>query len=125
MPLETWDVWYPKAGAAGLSFARGRMDHADVLLVHSAPDAMRIEVTDESGKRLAFVKRLDRNGPYFPMTRVTRKGDTFIREDEWPRDDDIGRPVLLPGGEVGILRTWWNADDGSEWRWSVEFYNHR
>ena len=19
----------------------------------------------------------------------------------------------------------WNADDGSEWRWQVEFYNHR
>ncbi len=25
----------------------------------------------------------------------------------------------------GLLTAWWNADDGSSWRWSVEFYNHR
>lgn len=57
------------------------------------------------------------------MTRVRRQGDTFTREDEWPRSEDLGRPVLLPGGEVGILRQRWNAGDGSEWRWTVEFYN--
>jgi hypothetical protein len=33
--------------------------------------------------------------------------------------------VVLPGGEVGILLAWWNAEDGSEWRWQVEFYNQR
>lgn len=22
---ETWDIWYPKAGAAGIPFARGRI----------------------------------------------------------------------------------------------------
>jgi hypothetical protein len=26
---------------------------------------------------------------------------------------------------VGHLRSWWNAPDHDEWRWSVEFYNHR
>jgi hypothetical protein len=31
--------------------------------------------------------------------------------------------VLLPGGEAGILKSWWNADDRKEWRWDVEFYN--
>jgi len=31
----------------------------------------------------------------------------------------------VPGGEVGILTAWWNAEDGSSWRWQVEFYNHR
>jgi len=36
-----------------------------------------------------------------------------------------GAAIILPGGEVGILRSWWNAADGSEWRWQVEFYNHR
>ena len=34
-------------------------------------------------------------------------------------------PVLLPGGEVGILLSWWNAAGESEWRWQVEFYNQR
>jgi hypothetical protein len=32
--------------------------------------------------------------------------------------------VILPGGEVGTLIRWWNTEDGSEWRWQVEFYNH-
>ena len=35
-----------------------------------------------------------------------------------------GALVILPGGEVGTLVAWWNAADGSEWRWRVEFYNH-
>ena len=34
-------------------------------------------------------------------------------------------PVLLPGGEVGVLLSWRNAADESEWRWQVEFYNQR
>ncbi len=27
--------------------------------------------------------------------------------------------------DVGRLMQWWNAEDHSEWRWQVEFYNHR
>jgi hypothetical protein len=26
---------------------------------------------------------------------------------------------------VGVLTAWWNAEDGSAWRWSVEFSNRR
>ena len=26
---------------------------------------------------------------------------------------------------AAILVSWWNAEDESEWRWQVEFYNHR
>jgi hypothetical protein len=26
--------------------------------------------------------------------------------------------------EAGTLLEWWNAADGSEWRWKIEFYNH-
>jgi hypothetical protein len=59
------------------------------------------------------------------MARLRRHGNQVIREDVWPTDDDIGRPVILAGGEVGILKAWWNADDGQEWRWQLEFYNHR
>jgi len=45
--------------------------------------------------------------------------------DGWPDDSDLGRIVLLPGGEAGVLTAWWHADDRSEWRWSIELYNHR
>jgi hypothetical protein len=123
MSLETWDIWYPGAAAAGLSFARGRIEASDSIMLHAAPDTLRIEVRDEAGTRIAFADRLERDGPYRPMTRIRRRDDTFVREDEWPSDEDIGRPVLLPGGEAGILKSWWNAEDGSEWRWTVDFYN--
>jgi hypothetical protein len=101
------------------------MDHANVVLIHAAPDVLRIEVRDESGRRIAFADRLSREGRYVPMTRIRRAGDGFVREDTWPAEEDIGLPVLLPGGEIGILRSWWNADDGSEWRWTLEFYNRK
>jgi hypothetical protein len=59
------------------------------------------------------------------MARLTMRGRRIERLDLWPEAEDNGRPVILPGGEVGILLDWWNAPDGSEWRWRVEFYNHR
>jgi hypothetical protein len=37
----------------------------------------------------------------------------------------VGRLVLLAGGEAGIVRAWWHADDHSEWTWQVEFHNRR
>jgi hypothetical protein len=61
---------------------------------------------------------------YLPMTRLEVAGATLTREDRWPGEDDIGSLVILPGGEVGTLIEWWNAPDGSEWRWRVEFSNH-
>jgi hypothetical protein len=33
--------------------------------------------------------------------------------------------VIVVGGEVGILQSWWNDPQHQEWRWSLEFYNHR
>ncbi|HEV8574258.1 MAG TPA: hypothetical protein VGR43_06060 [Dehalococcoidia bacterium] len=59
------------------------------------------------------------------MCRLRRSGDSVTREDIWPREEDIGTLVILPGGEVGVLKSWWNADDRMEWRWEVEFYNSR
>ncbi|MGH2534880.1 MAG: hypothetical protein ACRDJW_21680 [Thermomicrobiales bacterium] len=49
----------------------------------------------------------------------------ITRADLWPDESDVGQPVILPGGEIGILLSWWNAADGSEWRWRIELYNHR
>ena len=125
LPMEIWEVWYPNAAAQGLLFARGRMDHHDTILVHATPDSLRVEVRDDDGNRLAFADQLTREGDALPMTRLRRIGSTIVREDGWPVAADNGRPVLLAGGEIGILQQWWNADDGSEWRWRVEFYNHR
>jgi hypothetical protein len=121
---EIWDLWFPDAGAQGLPFARGRMDRADVVLVHAAPRSLRVEVRDDSGRLLARGDQLQRTAGR-PMARLRREGASITREDRWPESEDIGRPVILAGGEIGILRAWWNAEDGSAWRWQLEFYNHR
>lgn len=123
--MEIWDLWYPHAAASGLPFARSRIDPTDHLLVHAAPKSLRVEVRSEAGERVAFGDRLARDGAYYPMTRLTRRGASLSRADGWPEPADLGRTVILPGGEAGQLTAWWNAEDGSEWRWSVEFYNHR
>jgi len=60
-----------------------------------------------------------------PMAELEIEGDAVRRRQMWPTDDDLGTPVILPGGEVGILRSWWNADDHSAWRWTIELSNHR
>jgi len=99
------------------------MECANVIMIHAAPWSLRIDVRDESGASVAFVDRLTRRVAYCPITRVRRQGNTFTREDEWPRSEDLGRPLLLPGGEVGILRQRSNAGDGSDWRWTVGLYN--
>lgn len=124
--LELWDLWYPFAAATGVSFARGRVDPTYVLYVHSAPDTLTVEVRSEDGKLLASGKDLGRTTQESaPMTKLTRVGDKISREDLWLDDTAIGKPVILAGGEVGILKSWWYAPDHSEWRWTIELYNHR
>jgi hypothetical protein len=122
--LELWDLWYPQAAATGIAFARGRLKATDVLLVHAAPPMLTVEVRSDNGERLAFSADLPQTADR-PIARLTRRGAAIVREDLWPTSTDIGQLVILPGGEVGRLSQWWNADDGSEWRWQVEFYNHR
>lgn len=122
--IQLWDLWYGKAAATGLPFARGRLDETNILLVHAPPPVLTVEVRSEKGERLAYAKDLEQTADR-PIARLTIQGNRIIREDLWPESQDVGRLVILPGGEVGKLLSWWNAEDGSEWRWQVEFYNHR
>lgn len=122
MSIETWDLWYPKAAATGLSFARGRLDSTDVLLVHAAPDFLTVELRDEVGTPLALGQDLERTLKS-PICRLRRSGSQISREDIWPGPEDTGLPLILPGGEVGRLVSWWNAADRKEWRWQIELYN--
>src|SRR5215207_1569805 len=104
---QTWDLWYPEAAARGLPFARGRLDATEVLLVHALPDTIDVEVRTDDGTLIARGLGLKRTAER-PIARLTREGDALSREDIWPSDEDLGRPVILPGGEVGILLSWWN-----------------
>jgi hypothetical protein len=123
--VQTWELWFPEAGATGLPFARGRLDPTDVLWVHAAPASLAVTVRDADDRPVAQATQLERAGERLPLTRLVRRGDTIHREDRWPTQADLGALVILCGGEIGRLIAWWNADDGSEWRWQVEFYNHQ
>ncbi len=122
--LQIWDLWFPQAAATGISFARGRLDSTRVLLVHAPPKVLTVEVRSEDGRRLAYAQDLAQTADR-PIARLTILREKIMREDLWPTSGDIGQKIILPGGEVGILMSWWNAEDGSEWRWQVEFYNHK
>jgi hypothetical protein len=125
MSDEVWDLWFPSAGATGVSFARARIDGAvagDRVLVHAAPPSLNVEVRRENGTLIARGDDLERGAPG-PISFLVRRSDVILLEDGWPTDDDLGRVVILPGGEAGILRAWWHAPDHRSWRWQVEFSN--
>lgn len=124
---EVWDLWYPGAGATGISFARALVAGQAAgarLLVHAAPPRLDVTVTAPDGTPVASARELERGEPG-PMSYLVRDGEEIRLEDGWPTDADLGRLVILPGGETGVLRAWWHAEDHSEWTWSVEFHNAR
>lgn len=123
--LHTWEIWFPGAAATGLLHARARIDPTDVVWVHAVPREVAVTVRQGDDGALARGEPLNREGDYLPMTRLWLDGDAVRREDRWPTDADLGLIVILPGGEAGVLTAWWNADDGSAWRWAVEFSNRR
>jgi hypothetical protein len=124
--IETWDLWFPSMGATGGSYARSRVESevaGDRVLVHAAPPKLDVVVRDEGERVVAAGYGLERHQPG-PMSFLIRSAAEVRLEDGWPSQGDLGRLVILPGGEAGILTAWWHADDRREWRWQVEFSNH-
>ena len=121
---QIWDLWIADVGATGISFARGRLDATDTVIVHAAPEKLNVEVRSSDGSLLAKGENLPRTADT-PMARLRRQGNKITREDIWPTEADYGTPVIVAGGEVGTLQKWWNDPQQQEWRWSLEFYNHR
>lgn len=123
MAVRIWEIRSPDGGSSGLEFARARMEPADRVLVHSAPSRIDVEVYGEAGELIAKGSSLE-SSEQTPMARLTVDSEGVSREQVWPGEADLGLPVILPGGEVGILTAWWHADDRSAWRWSIELSNH-
>lgn len=120
----TWNVRSNDGAMNGLEFARcttaGGLDR---VLIHAAPSQAAIEIIDGDDRVVARAN-LDRSGEYRPMTLVERNGSRLRRSEVWPAEEHYGLPVLLSGGEAGILQAWQHAEDHSWWRWSLEFSNH-
>jgi hypothetical protein len=121
---QIWDLWIPDVASQGISFARGRLEATAVLLVHAAPQKLTVQVYDEQYSLLAQGVDLARTTDS-PIARLQLQGQQISRQDIWPTSEDYGLPVLLPGGEVGILQSWWNDGERQQWRWRIELYNHR
>ena len=78
---------------------------------------------DQDSKLIAHGQGLERGQPG-PMSYLVRQNDIILLEDGWPTWRIWGGWSSCPAGEAGILKAWWHAEDHSEWRWQVEFYNH-
>jgi hypothetical protein len=122
--IEIWDLWFPEAAAQGLPFARGRLQAVDVLLAHAAPATLCVDVVDAAGQLLARGTNLRRTAET-PIAQLSRRDGRIERADIWPSEREIGLPVILAGGEVGILTSWWNDRDRLTWRWSIELFNRK
>lgn len=119
-----WDLRSRDGAMSGLEFARGLTAGGfDEVLVHAAPAKLAVEIRTEDGE-LVSRGDVDRSGEYSPMTLLERAGDALRRSEIWPAQEHYGLPVLLAGGEVGLLERWEHAEDRSWWRWAVEFSNH-
>lgn len=120
-----WSIRSRDGGMNGLEFARcltaGDLTRA---LMHAAPSQVSVEVRTDDGKLIAHGD-LDRDGDYSPMTLLTVVDGEVRREEVWPSEEHHGLPVLLPGGEVGVLTAWRHDDDKTWWQWSVELSNHK
>ena len=118
-----WEIRNPDGAAMGLEFAVGRSDAHPVMLAHALPERADITVRDDQGRLVASGKDLRGVEPT-PIARLTITDGRLSRANIWPSEADLGSPVILPGGEIGILTAWWNADDHRAWRWSIELSNH-
>jgi hypothetical protein len=120
----TWHLRSGDGGMNGLEFTRATTGGGfDRVLVHAAPAQLQIEVRRADGEAVVAAE-VEREGDYSPMTLLTIYDDVVRRAEVWPGSEHHGLPVLLAGGEVGILTDWQHADDHSWWRWRVEFSNH-
>ncbi|HVC14056.1 MAG TPA: hypothetical protein VND62_04265 [Acidimicrobiales bacterium] len=120
----TWNIRSSDGGMNGLEFTRATTAGGfSRVLVHAAPAHAVVEVRGEDDELVARGE-VEREGEYSPMTLLELDGGRLRRREIWPDQRHYGVPVLVAGGEVGLLQRWEHSDDHSWWRWSVEFSNH-
>jgi len=122
-PDEELHAYANNEARASTAFLYGRRLYE--LMTRYWPTA---DAEPDTPEVIADFARVWRDRPKFVFSRTLTEvawNSQLVREDRWPGQADLGAPIMLPGGEVGILTAWWNAEDGSAWRWQVEFSNHR
>src|SRR4051794_25542717 len=79
------------------------------VLVHAAPSQVQVEVRAADDSLVARGEAA-RDGDYSPMTLLELVDGDVRRSEVWPTSEHHGLPVLLAGGEVGVLQAWQHAD---------------
>jgi hypothetical protein len=121
----TWELRSRDGGMNGLEFARCTTASGfSRVLVHAAPAQLQLTVVADDDT-VVLRADADRDSTYSPVTLLELDDGRVRRSEVWPGPELYGLPVLLPGGEVGVLTAWEHAPDRSWWRWTVEFSNHR
>ena len=118
---ECWAVETSKDGSKWRFFGKAWKSPGEPVLMHAPVRWLRFRqlIPDEAAE---WSEPLEASGQ-IPMCIVSMEGAT--REDVWPDASHVGLPMLLPGGEVGRLQSFEHADDGSTWRYSLEFRGAR
>lgn len=120
----TWNLRSGDGGMNGLEFSTCTTAGGfRRVLIHAAPAQLQVEVVSDD-RELIAEGHLDREGDYSPITLLELSHGKARRSEVWPDESHYGLPVLIAGGEVGVLQSWQHADDRSWWRWQVEFSNH-
>jgi hypothetical protein len=118
---ECWAVESSKDGERWRFFGRAWKSPGEAVLLHPSvrfvrfrqllptEDAEWCEPVEASGEK--------------PVTLV--RMEDRRREELWPGEEHVGLPMLLPGGEIGRLQLFEHAEDGSSWRYVLEFRGAR
>jgi hypothetical protein len=115
-----WAVETSRDGERWRFFGKGWTLPGEPLLLHAVPRFVRFKRADENGS--TWCEPLERAGEE-PMTLLDL--EQGLRRDLWPSSEHVGLPMLLPGGENGRLLAFEHAEDGSTWRYSLEFRGAR
>jgi hypothetical protein len=114
---ECWAVETSRDGARWRFFGKAWKSPGEPVLVHARIAYLRYRqlIPTETSE---WCEPLTSEATT-PMCLVSMEAHT--RHDLWPGVDQVGLPVLLPGGEVGRLLGFDHAADGSTWRYQLEF----
>jgi hypothetical protein len=118
---ECWAVETSKDGSKWRFFGKAWKSPGELVLMHAPVPWVRY-------RQLIPVESAEWSDPVeseavTPISVVSMEAGT--REDVWPDESHRGLPMLLPGGEVGRLLAFDHAEDGSTWRYSLEFRGAR
>lgn len=118
---ECWAVETSRDGGKWRFFGKAWKSPGEPVLMHAPVRWLRYrQVVPVEGEEWSEPLEAEASTPVCIVSM-----EEATRRDVWPDASHVGLPMLLPGGEVGRLQAFEHADDGSSWRYSLEFRGAR